>query len=255
MTGVRVHHRVDGPPDAPVLVLSGSLGSDLRMWQPQVESLTAAFRVVRYDHRGHGRSPVPAGPYALDDLTDDLLRLLDDLGVEHTDFCGLSLGGMVGMQLAARVPERVRRLVLCCTSAALGPADTWVQRAATVRAHGMSAVADAVWDRWVTPAFAEREPALAHELRAMLLATPAEGYAGCCEAIAHMALQPLLPQVRAPTLVLAGADDQATPPSHGEAIAASIAHASLTVVPGARHLANVEQDTAVTSAILRHLCV
>lgn len=253
MSPVRVHHETAGPDDAPAVVLSASLGSDLRMWEPQVAPLAQHFRVVRYDHRGHGQSPVPDGPYRIEELADDLLGVLDQLGIERAHLCGVSLGGMVGMQLAAMAPDRVDRLVLCCTSAKLGTPASWHDRAAVVRARGVRAVADAVWGRWFTPAFDDRHPGEARELRSMLEATPTEGYAACCEAIALMDLVPLLARIRAPTLVLAGADDPATPPEHGRAIVEAVPDARLMILPHARHLANVEQDDAVTSVILQHL--
>jgi 3-oxoadipate enol-lactonase len=250
---VAVHHRLDGPGDAPVLVLGHSIGCDLGMWDPQMEALSARFRVLRYDHRGHGASPVPSGPYSLDDLGADVLALLDRLELERVHVGGLSLGGMVAMWIAARAPERVERLVLCCTSAFLGPRENWLERARTVRAEGMEAMAPTALERWLTPAFREREPATAAGLELTLLATAPEGYAACCEAIGGMDLRTELPGIAAPTLVVAGADDPATPPAHGEAIAAAIPGARLVVLPDAAHLANVEQPEALTRAVVEHL--
>jgi 3-oxoadipate enol-lactonase len=255
MSAVAVHHVVDGPADAPVLLLANSLGSNVDMWRPQVAALAGPGhrRVVRFDLRGHGRSPVPPGPYSLDDLGGDALALLDRLEIDRASVCGLSLGGMIGMWLASHAPERVDRLVVCCTSALLGPPSAWAERAQTVLAGGTRAVADAVLGRWVTPGFAARHPDRVAELRAMLEQTPAMGYAGCCAAIEHMDLRASLPSISAPTLVIAGADDPATPPSHAELIAAGIPGARLIVVPDAAHLAAVEQPEAVTRLILDHL--
>ena len=250
---VALHHAVDGPEGAPPVVLAGSLGSTLAMWEPQVAPLARAFRVVRFDLRGHGGSPAPAGPYALDDLVDDALGLLDRLGLERASWCGLSLGGMIGIRLAACGPERIERLVLVCTSARLGPPEMWAERAATVRAHGTAAVADAVVGRWFTPAFADREPESVAPLRAMIAATPPEGDAGCCAALEPMDLRGDLANVRAPTLVVCGADDPATPPEHGRLIAEGIRGAHCELVPGAAHLANVEQPGHVTQLIFEHL--
>ncbi|MFI5937741.1 alpha/beta fold hydrolase [Actinoplanes sp. NPDC051494] len=146
---MRLRHEVAGPHGAPPLLLINSLGADLSMWDPQMAGLTGRFRVIRYDARGHGLSDVPPGRYALADLGRDALSLLDDLGIARTHVCGLSLGGMTAMWLAAHAPERVGRLVLCCTSARLGPPSAWAQRAATVLAGGTAAVADAVVSRWV----------------------------------------------------------------------------------------------------------
>jgi 3-oxoadipate enol-lactonase len=253
VSAVTVHHVVAGPPDAPVVLISNSLGSSLQMWDPQMAALIERYRVVRYDLRGHGRSPAPDGPYTLDDLTADALALLDRLDVERAHLVGLSLGGMVSMHLAATAPERVDRMVLCCTSAYLPPADRWHARAATVRAAGMGAVAEAVVDRWLTPAFAAASPALVRDLRAMVEATPAEGYASCCEVIATMDLRPQLRHIQAPTLVIVGADDPAIPATHAATIATELEDARTVTVGPAAHLANVEQPTAVGQHILSHL--
>jgi 3-oxoadipate enol-lactonase/4-carboxymuconolactone decarboxylase len=248
---VEVHHEVSGPADGPVVVLAGSLGSDLRMWDPQVEPLAAAgFRVVRYDQRGHGRSPAPAGPYTLAELGADLLALLDRLAMARVSLVGLSLGGMTGMWLAERHPERLDRLVLCCTSAELGPASMWTERAATVRASGMDPLADAGVGRWVTP---RADPALTARLREMFTSQDPEGYASCCTAIQTMSIVDSLDTITAPTLVIAGAEDQATPPAHARRIAAAIPGARLEIVEGAAHLGNVERPDAFTSLILGHL--
>src|SRR4051812_5088004 len=250
MIEVAVHHRVDGPPDAPALLLINSLGADLSMWEPQLPALGARFRVIRYDARGHGRSPVPPGRYALDDLGRDALDLLDRLGVARAHVCGLSLGGMTAMWLATHAPGRVDRLVLCCTSAQLGPPAAWAGRAATVRAGGTAAVAGAVVARWVTPGFAAAHPEVVRRLRDMVAATPATGYAGACAAIEEMDLRPGLPRISAPTLVLAGAGDPATPPEHGAAIAAAIPGARLQVLAPAAHLATLEQPDTANRLIL-----
>ncbi|HEX7746121.1 MAG TPA: 3-oxoadipate enol-lactonase [Micromonosporaceae bacterium] len=243
---------VDGPASAPVLVLGSSLGTTGAMWQPQLPALAGRFRVIRYDHLGHGRSAVRPGPYTIDLLGRELLRLLDNLDVPRAHYGGLSLGGMVGMWLAAHAPERVHRLALLCTSASLGPPEGWRQRAATVRAAGLDAIADAVLARWFTPPFAAGRPHLVAEHRAMLTATPVAGYAGCCEAIAGMDLRPDLSRVAAPTLVIAGADDPATPVEHARQIVERIPHAQLAVVDHAAHLANVEQPEQVGKLLLEH---
>lgn len=253
MTVVDVHHAERGPADAPVVLLLGSLGSTLEMWEPQVTVLAERFRVVAYDARGHGRSPVPPGPYTIDDLVDDAVGLLDRLGVERASVVGLSLGGMTAMRLAAREPHRVDRLALLCTSALLGPAPAWHDRAALVRAEGPSAVADAVVARWFTDELRTRDPELVARMRDMVSATPREGYAGCCEAIGDMDLRAYLAQITAPALVVAGAEDPATPPEHLAAIADSLADARLVVLPHAAHLVSWEQSVAVNAALLVHL--
>jgi 3-oxoadipate enol-lactonase/4-carboxymuconolactone decarboxylase len=253
MTAVEVHAVDDGPADAPVVLLAGSLGSTLEMWDPQVPALAQRFRVIRYDARGHGRSPVPAGPYALDDLVDDTVALLDRLGVATASVVGLSLGGMTALRLAAREPHRVDRLAVLCTSALLGPASAWHERADTVRRQGVGAVAPAVVERWFTDGLRAAHPEVIERMRAMVAATPAEGYAACCEAIAAMDLRRDLPAVSAPTLAIAGAQDPATPPEHLEAVAAAVPGARLLVLPRAAHLASWEQAEAVNAALLVHL--
>jgi 3-oxoadipate enol-lactonase len=255
MSELLVHHRVDGPADAPPLLLINSLGADLSMWEPQLEALTGRFRVVRYDARGHGRSPVPPGRYALDDLGRDALHLLNRLGIARAHVCGLSLGGMTAMWLAAHAPERVDRLVLFCTSALLGPPAGWADRAATVLAQGTGAVAETVVSRWLTPGYAAAHPGEVRRLREMVAATPPLGYAGACAAIEQMDLRPDLPAIVAPTLVVAGADDPATPPAHGAAIAEAVPGARFVVVPGAAHLASHEQAATANRLILEALDV
>jgi 3-oxoadipate enol-lactonase len=248
-----LHHVVEGPEDAPVVLLAGSLGSTLEMWDPQVPALTEHFRVVRYDHRGHGKSPVVPGPFDLADLGGDALELLDRLGVERAHLVGLSLGGMVSMWMAAHAPERVDRVGLLCTSAQLGPASNWTDRAALVRAGGTAAVAEAVLDRWFTAPFAAREPALIGRMRAMVADTPAEGYAAACEVIGRMDLTGDLASITAPVLAIAGADDPATPPVHLEAIVAGVPDGRLAVLDRAAHLASTEQAAAVNQLLVGHL--
>ena len=244
---------MDGPADAPVLVLSNSLGTDMGMWDDQLPSLVDRFRVLRYDQRGHGRSPAPPGPYTIAELAGDALDLLDRLGLERVSLCGVSLGGMTGMWLAVNAPERLDRLALCCTSAYLPPRENWTERAATVRARGTEAVADAQLERWFTPALAERRPDAVERTRQALLATPPEGYAGCCEAIAAHDLRAHVASIRAPTLVLAAADDPATPPEHGRLIAEAVEGARLVVLERGRHLAAVEHPGEFARAVLAHL--
>lgn len=243
----------DIAPDAPAVVLSNSLGSTRAMWDAQAGELARHFRVVRYDTRGHGESPVVDGPYAIDDLVDDVVALLDRLELARVHFVGLSLGGMTGMRLAAHHPERVDRLAVLCTSALLGPASAWHDRAALVRASGTGAVAEAVVGRWYTAGFHSREPSRIAAARAMVATTPDEGYASCCEAIATMDLTADLPGITALTLAIAGADDPATPPPHLSRIAGSVPGARLLVVPDSAHLANDEQPGVVTPALVAHL--
>lgn len=250
-----LHYRVDGPSDAPTLVLSNSLGTDLELWSPNVDSWSGSFRVLRYDQRGHGGSDFPPGPYTVESLAGDVLALLDRAGVERTSFCGLSLGGAVGMWLAANAPKRIDRLVLACTSARFGDPTAWHERARVVRREGMGAIADGHLARWFTPGFAESEPTVVARFRERLLATAPEGYAGCCEALARWDFHEHLDEIRAETLVLAGLDDPSTPPPHAALLATRIANAKLVVLPDAAHLANVGQPAAFSQSVLDHLAL
>jgi len=248
-----VHYELRGPERAPPLLLAGSLGTDMSMWDPQVDALAGRFRLLRYDLRGHGASPAPAGPYSMADLGSDLLALLDRLRIERANICGLSIGAMAAMWVAAHAPERVHRLVLCCTSARLDDEAraTYRERAALVRERGLTPIADAVLSRWFTPSFAEARPQTLERMRRILIATSREGYAGCCEALAAMDLTPELGSITSPTLVIAGEDDPATPPAHGRRIAENIAGARLSLVPHAAHLANIERAELVTALLMR----
>ncbi|HEV8163399.1 MAG TPA: alpha/beta fold hydrolase, partial [Actinomycetota bacterium] len=183
---VEVPHKVEGPDDAPVLVLSNSIGSTSAMWDPQIPALSERFRIVRYETRGHAGAPVPDGPYAIGDLGADVVALLDRLGVERAHFAGLSLGGMTGMWLGVNAPERVDRLALLCTSAMLARDVDWPARAQLVREQGTGAIAQATVERWFTPSFIEANPDVTVRMRALIENTPAEGYAGCAEAIGAM---------------------------------------------------------------------
>jgi 3-oxoadipate enol-lactonase len=242
-----------GKRGSPAIVFTGSLGTDLTMWQPQADRLKPRFCTLRYDIRGHGASEVPPGPYSMDDLGSDLVGLLDRLGIERASLCGLSIGGMISMWVAAHAPERVERLVLCSTSAQLGPPSAWTDRAATVRADGVEAIADAVLGRWFTPRFREAHPDVLDAMRQVLAATPCEGYAGCCEAIAAMDLTGDLASITAPTLVLSAEHDPATPPEHGRRIAQLIPGARFELISNAAHLASVERPDLTTMTILRFL--
>ena len=250
--GCRIAYRCDGPQGAPVLVLSNSLGTDMGMWAPQLAALTAHWRVLRYDQRGHGASDAPAGGYSIDRLGRDLIELLDALGIETVDFCGLSLGGMIGQWLGMRAAARVRRLVLANTSSFMGPPSAWDARIALVSAQGMAPLAEASVSRWFTDAFQERGAAAIAPIEAMLLATDPVGYAGCCAAIRDMDMRRVVSLVERPTLVIGGTLDPATPPSHSEALAGAIAGARLLMLDAA-HLSNVEQPEAFAQACLQFL--
>ena len=242
----RLHHRFDGPEDAPVLVLGPSIGTTIDLWEPQLAALAASWRVLRYDLPGHGGSEVLHG--TMGDIAASVAALLDALGLERVAYGGVSLGGAVGTTLALEYPERIGSLVLCCTSARFGDPAAWHDRAAKVRSGGLEPLADMFVGRWFTPGHTESGFA-----REMLTKVDAEGYAACCEALAAFDVRDRLGEVRAPTLVIAGAEDIATPLDHAETLAQGIHGAELVVVPGAAHLANLERPEPVTHAMLRHL--
>jgi 3-oxoadipate enol-lactonase/4-carboxymuconolactone decarboxylase len=248
-----LHYVLDGPSDAPVLVLSNSLGTTLSMWERQLPLLTSHFRVLRYDQRGHGRSSAPPGPYTVAELGGDVLELLDGLGVARASFVGLSFGGMVGMWLGAHAPERVERLVLCCTAAVLPPAQLWTDRAAAVRAKGTEPLYPGLLERWFTPGFPEAEPQVAALIHEMLASCDAEGYAACCEAIGAFDASGDLARITAPTLVIGGREDPVAPVAAVSALSSGIAGAGLSVLSGAAHLANIEQPAAFSAALRGHL--
>ncbi|RJL32450.1 3-oxoadipate enol-lactonase [Bailinhaonella thermotolerans] len=247
-----IDYEISGPDGAPVVVLGSSLGTTRRMWDDVLPALTPRFRVLRYDHRGHGSRPVPAGPYEIADLGRDVLDLMDRLGVVRAHHAGLSLGGMVAMWIAAHAPERVDRLALLCTSARLGPPEMWADRARAVREGGTASLASATAGRWFTAAYREFRPDRVAEVLGMLADTPDEGYAACCGAIERMDLLPDLPKIAAPTLVIAGDADPSTPADpHGRMIAGAVPGARLEIVPGA-HLVAVERPDLVTRLLLDH---
>ena len=234
-------------------MLSNSLGTTHELWERQVPKLADRFRLLTYDHPGHGASELPDGAPTVERFADGLLGLLDELGLERVSLCGVSLGGMVGMAIALNAPERVERLVLACTSAYLGPPDGWSERARIVRAQGMEAIASTVVGRWFTAELEREEPETVARFRAMLAVTPPEGYARCCEAVGAWDARERISAIAVPVLVVAGADDPATPVEHAELIASRIPGARLQVLDRAAHLANVERAEEFTSAVLEHL--
>ena len=254
MSAVELHDEQSGPPEAPIVLLGPSLGTTLDMWSPVLPALADRWRIVRFDHRGHGRSPVPDGPYDVADLGEDVLALLDRLGLDRVSYVGASLGGMVGLWLAAHAPARIKRLVCVCSSAYLPPAQAWAARAASVReADSVAAVADAVLERWFTPSYAELNPDVIAWMGTMLGNTAPEGYAACCGAIERMDLRDDLARITAPTLAIAAAEDQAIPPEHSQAIVAAVPDARIEILPHGAHIAAVECVHEVTALIERHL--
>jgi 3-oxoadipate enol-lactonase len=253
MTGVRLHAEISGPPDGAAVVMGCSLGSTSGMWEATAAKLADRYRVIVLDTRGHGCSPVPRGPYTIDDLGTDALVTLAALGVEDFCYVGLSLGGQVGIWLASEVPDRVRRLSLWSTAAKIATPESWQERAATVRAGGTAAIADAVVVRWFTPGFAETNLAEVARWRDEIASVPAEGYAGCCDALARSDLTDRLSAITAPTLVVAGSDDPTTPPALLADLAERITSSRYEVLAPAAHLAPLEQPAATAELLLDHL--
>jgi len=250
--GTRIGYRLDGPEAAPVLTMSHSLSADHTMWDPQMPALTDAYRVLRFDTRGHGASDAPAGEYSLDLLADDVIGLWDKLGIEKTHYCGLSMGGMIGQTLALKAPQRLRSLVLCDTASGYPPEAQamWAERIAAARANGLEAGIEATIDRWFSPRFVQSAPDVIDSVRRMIAATPVDGYCGCGAAIARLNLTGRLGEIRTPTLVICGEDDQGTPVAMSETIRDGIPGARLVILPVARHLSNME-DVAGFNAALR----
>jgi len=246
--GVELFYELSGPEGAPVIAFSNSLGTTLAMWDAQAKALSGSFRCLRCDTRGHGRSQVTEPGFSVDDLAEDLNGLLDALGIRRAHVVGLSLGGMTGQALAVLHPDKVERLVLVATAAYLPPQSLWQERADIVRQKGMAAVADNVIKRWFTPA-EQANPGAAATLRVLTEEIDAQGYANCCLAIGRMDLRSRIGAITAPTLVISGAQDPATPIAMGEEIAAMVPGAEFAVVPDAAHLIAVERPDALTALI------
>lgn len=250
--GARLHYRLDGAAHAPVLVFANSLGTALALWDGQIPALTRHFRVLRYDLRGHGASSLSDQPFDVERLAGDVIALLDELQLGRVHFCGLSLGGMVGLWLGAHAPQRLKRLVLCNTAATIGPRSFWDARIETVTLGGTLAIALSVLERWFTPDFRTREPAAAERFWEMLLETKREGYSAACAAVRDVDLRGSAGDVRVPTLVIAGQQDFATPPADGRWLAERIPGARYLELPAA-HLSNVEAETPFNRSLLEFL--
>ena len=254
VNGIELHYRIDGDRHghAPWIVLSNSLGSDMSMWTPQVAALSKKFRVLRYDTRGHGHSEAPKGPYTIEQLTGDVLGLMDTLKIARANFCGISMGGLTGIALAARHGDRFERVVLCNTAARIGSPEVWVPRAAKARTEGMLALADAVLPRWFTADYIEREPVVLAMIRDVFVHTDKEGYASNCDAIDAADLRPETAGIKVPALVISGTHDLAATPAQGRELAQAIPGARYVELD-ASHISNIEQVEAFTKTVLDFL--
>lgn len=248
---LRTHYALTGDKQ-PVLVFSNSLGTDFSMWDPQMVELEGTFRILRYDTRGHGESSVTPDDYKIEQLGRDVLALLDALRLDRVHFCGLSMGGMIGMWLGIHAPHRLHRLILCNTAARIGTQEMWNARIATVRRDGMKSVATAVIERWFTPEFRASSPEKVAQAQRMLENSPPEGYASCCAAIRDMDQREGVAQIKVPTLVIYGGKDPVTPPSDAHFLRDQIPGAVEIEFPAA-HLSNVEQGDAFTGAVSNFL--
>ena len=245
--GARIHYRLDGPEGAPWLMLSNSLGTDMGLWERQMPAL-GGYRVVRWDARGHGRSDATPGAYTMEQISRDALAVLDALEIKRTAYCGVSMGGAIGQWLCLNAPERISALGLANTAAQFATPELWNARIEAVRSGGMAALAPAVIERWFTPGFRERDPAEVERINAILLATSADGYAGCSAAIRDTDFRSQLGRIRAPTLVIGGEHDPATPPEKARELAAGIPGAQLVMLDAA-HLSGNERPEAFNAAL------
>jgi 3-oxoadipate enol-lactonase len=250
--GCPINVEVEGPENAPVLILSNSLGTTLHMWDGQVAPFIKHFRLVRFDRRGHGKSGLPKGPYSMEMLGRDVLAIMDGLGIGQANWCGLSMGGMEGMWLGANAPERFERLVLSNTSSYFADKKGWNDRLALVRDKGVPAFAAPNMERWFTKGFRERDPQAIAGMQAMFAATPLDGYIACGEAVRDMDHRDLLPRVKPPTLVIIGRHDPATVPEAGEYICKNIPGAEHFMIDAA-HISNIEQPQQFNDAVLGFL--
>jgi len=250
--GCPIYFEVEGDEDAPALMLSNSLGTNLHMWDDQAGEFAEHFRLIRYDRRGHGQSGAPQGPYSFDRFGRDILAILDALEIDTVNWCGLSMGGMDGQWLGANAPDRVEKLVLANTNFYYADKGPWADRIKFVREKGLDALVGPNMERWFTQGFREREPEAIERMRKMFVASNRDGYIACVEAIRDMDFRATNPGVTTPTLVIVGKQDPATPPAAGEAIAKAIPGAELVALDAA-HISNIEQPEAFTEAVLDFL--
>jgi len=250
--GCSINYQVEGPASAPVLMLCNSLGTNLHMWDDQAGEWSKRFRLVRYDRRGHGDSGVPSGPYSIERLGRDAVAIMDGLGLNTVNWCGLSIGGMVGMWLGTNAPQRIDKLILSNTACYMPARDLWDERIKTAREQGMAPLVEATLERWFTKQFREREPETMARMRAMVLSTPPEGYASCGEAIRDMDQRETIARIPVPTLIIAGRHDPATTVESAEFIRNRIAGAQIAVLEAA-HISNVEQPDDYARTVLGFL--
>ncbi|MEV6287368.1 3-oxoadipate enol-lactonase [Kribbella sp. NPDC051770] len=251
---MRLNHQTTGPDDAPVVLLASSLGTDHTMWAPQADALSRTHKVIAFDHRGHGASDAPPGPYTIDDLGNDVLELLDATQTEQASYVGISLGGAVGLWLAQNAPDRFHRFALLCPPVnPAANAQTWIDRAAQVRKDGTQAITEATLGRWFLPEYAEAHADEVETIRGQLLNTSDEGYAACCEALSTLDLTPKLADITAPTLIVTAEQDASVPPETVIPLASTIPGAHLEILENAAHLVTYSHPERINSLLLTHL--
>jgi 3-oxoadipate enol-lactonase len=255
VNGISVHYTLEGPASGPVITMSNSLASNLSMWEPQMPVLTSRYRVLRYDTRGHGGTEATAGPYSLDELSEDVRALLRALGITRTHFIGLSMGGMIGQIIAIKYPQMLQSLVLCDTMSRV-PTEAkpmWDDRIHTAETGGMEPLVEPTLARWFTEPFRQKSSPVLDQVRTMIRSTPPRGYTGCCHAIAALNLTNHLKAITLPTLIIVGEDDPATPVAASHVIHEQIRGSELVILKSAAHLSNLEQPEAFNQALTAFL--
>jgi 3-oxoadipate enol-lactonase len=255
VNGISVHYTLEGPASGPVITMSNSLASNLSMWEPQMPVLTSRYRVLRYDTRGHGGTEATAGPYSLDELSEDVRALLRALGITRTHFIGLSMGGMIGQIIAIKYPQMLQSLVLCDTMSRV-PTEAkpmWDDRIHTAETGGMEPLVEPTLARWFTEPFRQKGSPVLDQVRTMIRSTPPRGYTGCCHAIAALNLTDHLNAITLPTLIIVGEDDPATPVAASHVIHEQVRGSELVILKSAAHLSNLEQPEAFNQALTAFL--
>ncbi len=246
----RLAYQVDGPVNAPTLVFINSIGTNLHMWDSQVERLSHVLRIVRYDCRGHGASDAPAGPYTIEQLGNDLLALLDTLQIEQANICGLSLGGVIALWFAIEHPHRVARAIFANTAARIGTTQSWDVRIEAVKKGGMAAILDTVLARFLSANFRQHHPEMVQKISNMIEVTNPVGYIGACEALREADLRAKIHDIHTPSLIMAGALDESTPPSQSRELNAAIHGSQLTIFDEVAHLSNIERPDEFSELVL-----
>jgi len=249
--GVSLNYEIEGPEGAPWLTFSHSLAADLSMWDPQAAALKGAYRVLRYDSRGHGASSAPAGPYSFKQLVGDVIALLDHLGIERTHFIGLSMGGMTGLGLALDHGTRLSSLTVANAIASM-PSEAvpmWDERIVGARANGMAALVEPTMERWFTDEMRAQGGPVLDAVRGMIAGTAVEGFAGCVGAIKGLNYKPRLGDITCPVLFIAGQQDGATPGKVMRKMHGAVAHSSFVMLDPAAHISNLAQPERFTAAL------